>query len=124
MATAIDVDDYIGRFPSEVQAILEQVRQTIRAAAPQAQERISYQMPAYNQEGNLVYFGGFKTHIGFYPTSTGIAQFEEELAGYKWAKGSVQFPLDRPMPLELITRIVRFRVEENLARAAAKRAGR
>jgi uncharacterized protein YdhG (YjbR/CyaY superfamily) len=124
MATAIDVDDYIGRFPSEVQAILEQVRQTIRAAAPQAQERIGYQMPAYNLEGNLVYFGGFKTHIGFYPTSTGIAQFEEELAGYKWAKGSVQFPLDRPMPLELITRIVRFRVEENLARAAAKRAGR
>lgn len=119
-----EVDDYIARFPAEVQQLLRQVRQAITAAAPEAQERISYQMPAYTLEGNLVYFAAFKNHIGFYPTASGIERFQAQLAGYKWAKGSVQFPLDQPIPVELIGEIVRFRVEENRARAAAKRANR
>lgn len=115
------IDEYIGAFPDDVQQILQQIRQTIRAAAPDAQETISYQMPTFTLHGNLVHFAAFKKHIGFYPVPTGIEAFREDLAGYVGGKGSVQFPLDQPMPYDLIRRIVTFRVAENLARAEAKR---
>ena len=115
------IDDYIAGFPEDVQAILQTVRQTIKAAAPNAQETINYQMPTFTLNGNLVHFAAFKNHIGFYPTPTGIEQFKDELSVYKGAKGSVQFPLDKPMPYDLIRRIVVFRVEEAVAHAAAKR---
>jgi uncharacterized protein YdhG (YjbR/CyaY superfamily) len=116
-----NIDAYIAGFPPEVQAILQEVRRTIRMAAPQAKETINYQIPTFTLEGNLVHFAGFKKHIGFYPTPSGIEKFKDELAGYESAKGSVQFPLDQPMPYDLISRIVAFRVEENLEKAAAKR---
>lgn len=115
------IDEYIAGFPEDVQEILQKVRQTIKAAAPNAQETINYQMPTFTLNGNLVHFAAFKNHIGFYPTPTGIEQFKDELSVYKGAKGSVQFPLDKPMPYDLIRRIVAFRVEEALAHAAAKR---
>ena len=111
--TADSVDEYISQFPVEVQEILVKFRNIIKEAAPGAEEKISYQMPAFVLHGNLVYFAAFKKHIGFYPTPSGIEAFREELAGYKGAKGSVQFPIDKPMPYELIDRIVRYRVEEN-----------
>lgn len=118
---ANDIDEYIAGFPPDVQAVLQQVRETIRAAAPGAGETIAYQMPAFRLNGPLVYFGGFKEHIGFYPTPGGIEAFKEELASYKRAKGSVQFPLDRPIPYELIGRITAFRVQENLAKGKGKK---
>jgi uncharacterized protein YdhG (YjbR/CyaY superfamily) len=108
------VEEYIRRYPPEVQAKLAALRATIRSAAPAAQEKISYGMPAYMLNGPLLYFGAFKSHIGFYPTAEGIETFKEELKGYKNSKGTVQFPMDKPLPLELITRIVKHRVEENL----------
>jgi uncharacterized protein YdhG (YjbR/CyaY superfamily) len=114
------IDDYIAGFPGDVQAILQQIRQTIRQAAPDAQENISYQMPAFTLKGNLVYFGAFKNHIGFYPIPSGVEAFKEELSAYEQGKGSVQFPLDKPIPYDLISRIVKFRVEENLAKAETK----
>ena len=107
------VDAYIAQFPPEVQTILQRIRAIVKAAAPEAEEKISYQMPYYALNGRLVYFAGFKRHIGFYPITTGIAAFKEELSAYKGAKGSVQFPLDQPMPYDLIRRIVEFRVAEN-----------
>ncbi len=106
------IDEYIAGFPPDVRQILEQVRRAIREAAPDAQEAIKYRMPTFVLNGNLVHFAAYKNHIGFYPTPTGIAAFRKELALYKSAKGSVQFPLDQPMPLKLIRRIVAFRVEE------------
>ncbi len=112
------IDEYIAGFPDDVQAILQQIRETIRAAAPDAQETISYQMPTFTLKGALVHFAAFKKHIGFYPTPTGTEAFREELAAYKGGKGSIQFPLDQPIPFELISRIVAYRVEENLAKAA------
>ncbi|MEI2611868.1 MAG: DUF1801 domain-containing protein [Candidatus Promineifilaceae bacterium] len=114
------IDEYIVGFPEDVQAILQAIRQTIKAAAPNAEEAISYQMPTFKLKGNLVHFAAFKNHIGFYPIPSGIEQFKEELAVFKQGKGSVQFPLDKPMPFDLIRRIVLFRVEEALAHAAAK----
>jgi uncharacterized protein YdhG (YjbR/CyaY superfamily) len=114
------IDDYIAGFPGDVQAILQQIRQTIRQAAPDAQEKISYRMPAFTLKGNLVYFGAFKNHIGFYPIPSGVEAFKEDLSAYEQGKGSVQFPLDKPIPYDLISRIVKFRVKENLARAEAK----
>ncbi|MGB8645393.1 MAG: DUF1801 domain-containing protein [Anaerolineae bacterium] len=116
------IDEYIAGFPPDVQEILEKVRLTIRKAAPDAQETISYRMPAFTLKGNLVYFAAFKKHIGFYPTATGIEQFKEELAAYKSSRGAVQFPLDQPIPFGVIRKIVRFRVKENLARAEKKQA--
>lgn len=108
------VDDYIMSFPENVQVLLTQIRATIKENAPEAEEGIAYKMPAYKSNGKpLVYFAGFKNHIGFYATPTGHAQFEKELSKYKQGKGSVQFPLDKPIPLTLIARIVRFRAEEN-----------
>lgn len=114
------IDAYIAEFPVDVQAKLQELRATIRAAAPDAEERISYQMPTFYLHGNLVHFAAYARHIGFYPIPQGIAAFAAELARYKQGKGSVQFPLDEPLPLELIGRIVAFRVAENVAKAAAK----
>jgi uncharacterized protein YdhG (YjbR/CyaY superfamily) len=108
-----NIDEYISTFPKEVQALLEKLRRTMRAAAPGAKERISYRMPAFWLKGNLVYFAAFKHHIGFYPTSSGISAFKKELSVYKGAKGSVQFPMDKPLPLALISKIVKFRILEN-----------
>jgi len=111
------IDEYIALFPADIQKKLQLLRRTIHAAAPHATEKISYQMPAFYLEGNLVYFAAFKDHFGFFPTSSGRANFEKELSIYPGGKGTVQFPLDQPLPLELITRIVKFRVAENLAKA-------
>lgn len=115
------IDEYIAAFPADVQEILQKVRETIKTAAPQATEAISYGMPTFKLEGNLVHFGAFKTHLGFYPIPSGLEQFQEELARYKAGKGSVQFPFNQPIPYELITKIVNFRVTENLENAAAKK---
>ena len=114
------IDEYIATFPEDIQAILEALRATIRAAAPEAEERISYQMPTFALHGNLVHFAALKNHIGFYPTSSGIAAFEQELSKYEGTKGAVRFPNDQPLPMDLISRIVKFRVAENRNRAAAK----
>jgi uncharacterized protein YdhG (YjbR/CyaY superfamily) len=119
-ATPRNIDEYIAGFPQDVQTILEKIRTTIRKAAPGAEEKISYQMPTFTLKGNLVHFAAFKKHLGFYPIPTGIKKFEKELSVYKMGKGSVQFPLDKPIPYDLITKIVKFRVKENLERAKAK----
>ena len=116
------VDEYIKSFPKESRLLLEKVRQTVRKAAPQAVEVISYSMPAYKLDGILVWFAAHTEHIGFYPGASGIAAFRNELAGYKGAKGSVQFPFDEPLPLELISKIVLFKVAENLQKARSKKA--
>lgn len=113
---AIDVDEYIAGFPKETQTLLKQLRAAIMKAAPGAEEVISYQMPAYRYNGMLVYFAGYKNHIGFYPGAAGIEAFKKELSTFKGAKGSVQFPLEKPLPVQLITKIVAFRVKQNLKR--------
>lgn len=115
------LDEYIAGFPQEVQEILQKVRTTIRQAAPGAEETIKYQIPTFTLQGNLVHFGAFRTHIGFYPTPSGIERFRDELSRYRLAKGTVQFPLDQTIPFDLISRIVQFRVRENLERAQSKR---
>jgi uncharacterized protein YdhG (YjbR/CyaY superfamily) len=115
-----DIDEYITRFPVDVGEILEKIRMTIRKAAPDAQETISYQIPTFTLYGNLVLFAAFKKHIGFYPAPSGIEKFKDELSVYDGAKGSVQFPLDKPIPFRLISRIIKFRVNENLKKAEAK----
>jgi uncharacterized protein YdhG (YjbR/CyaY superfamily) len=110
-----NVDNYISDFPEEIQSILEKIRTTIRKAAPGALEMISYGIPAFKFQGQpLVYFAAFKNHIGFYPTPKGIEEFEKELSVYKQGKGSVQFPIDKPMPLKLIGKIVKYRMNKNL----------
>lgn len=119
--TISTIDEYIAGFPPDIQKILEQVRATVKKSAPKAEETISYGMPAFKQNGHLVYFAAFKSHIGFYPIPSGMEQFKAELAGYKTGKGSVQFPLDQPMPLTLISKIVKFRVEENEKKSATKK---
>ena len=109
------IDEYIKTFPADIQLILEKMRQTIRKAAPEAEETIAYQMPTFKLNGkNLVHFAAFKNHIGFYPTPSGIEAFNKELSPYKGAKGSVQFPIDKPIPFNLVEKIVIFRVKENL----------
>lgn len=118
------IDEYIAGFSPEIQEKLETIRATIRKAAPKAEEAISYMMPTFKLHGNLVHFAAFKNHIGFYPGASGIAAFEEELAGYETSKGTVQFPLDKRVPLTLITKIVKFRVQQNLDKAAAKAASK
>ncbi|PWB28209.1 iron chaperone [Flavobacterium sp. HTF] len=115
-----NIDEYIGTFPNDVQEILEQVRMTIQEAAPDAKEKISYSMPAFDQNGIVVYFAAFKNHIGLYALPTGHEAFAAELSKYKSGKGSVQFPLKEPMPFELITKIVKFRVNENLEKGKKK----
>lgn len=114
------IDEYIASFPEDIQNILNDIRATIRAAAPEATEKISYQMPTFFLNGNLVHFAAFKTHIGFYPTPSGIDEFKAELSKYKGGKGSIQFPIDQPVPLDLIAKIVKYRVSENLKKAASK----
>jgi uncharacterized protein YdhG (YjbR/CyaY superfamily) len=114
------IDECIASFPETTQKIMAELRATIRAAAPEAEEKISYQMPTFAQHGNLVHFAAYKNHIGFYPTASGIEAFTHELSSYKSAKGSVQFPIDQPLPLELIGRIVTYRVAQNLKRAGSK----
>ncbi len=108
------VDEYILQFDEDIRQILQQIRQCIKEAAPEAAEKISYQMPTFILHGNLVHFAAYKKHIGFYPAPSGIEAFKDELSGYKGAKGSVQFPVDRPMPFDLISRIVKFRAAENI----------
>jgi uncharacterized protein YdhG (YjbR/CyaY superfamily) len=116
-----NIDEYISSFPEEIQVLLEQIRTTIQKAAPEAKEAIKYAMPTFVLNGNLVHFAAFKNHIGFYPVPSGIEAFKKELSVYKGGKGSIQFPLDKPMPLSLITKIVKFRVKENLEKAGRKR---
>lgn len=114
------IDEYISNFPSDIRQILLELRKVIKETAPGAMEKISYQMPAFEFHGNLVYFAAYKKHIGFYPTPSGISAFKHELSGYKKSKGAVQFPLDKPLPYELIKRIVEFRVKENIKNSEIK----
>lgn len=115
------IDDYISTFSPDIQEILSKIRKVIKEAAPDAKEKISYQMPTFALHGNLVHFAAFKNHIGFYPTPNGIDAFREELSVHKGAKGSIQFPLNQPMPYELISKIVKFRVAEDIKKAEDKR---
>jgi uncharacterized protein YdhG (YjbR/CyaY superfamily) len=115
-----NIDDYIATFPEDTRALLERMRVIIRKAAPKAEEVISYNMPAFRQYGVLVYFAGYKNHIGFYPTGSGIMAFKEEIANYKNSKGAVQFPLDKPLPVGLITKMVKYRVQEDKEKASLK----
>jgi uncharacterized protein YdhG (YjbR/CyaY superfamily) len=114
------IDEYIKTFPEETQKILEEVRAAIRSAAPDAEEKISYQIPTFFLEGNLIHFAAFKNHIGLYPSPSGTEAFKRELSIYQGAKGSVRLPIDKPMPLKLIRRIVNYRVAENLKKAKEK----
>jgi uncharacterized protein YdhG (YjbR/CyaY superfamily) len=116
-----DIDQYIATFPTEVQMVLAKVRQTIRAAAPDAEETISYMMPAFKQHGILVYFAAWAKHIGLYPPISGDKKLEKAIARYAGPKGNLQFPLNEPIPHDLIERIVKLRVQQNLAKAATKR---
>lgn len=118
IAAPTTINEYMQSFAPEIQEILQKIRELIRSEAPDAQETISYQMPTFVLHGNLVHFAAFPNHIGFYPTPSGIERFQREISKYKHAKGSVQFPLDQPIPYDLIGKIVRFRVKENLAKAS------
>ncbi|MCC8425406.1 iron chaperone [Mucilaginibacter sp. UR6-11] len=113
---AKNIDDYIAAYPADVQEQLQTIRAAIQQAAPNAREAIKYGIPTFTLNGNLVHFGGYKNHIGFYPAPMGIEAFKEETAKYEAGKGTLQFPLDQPLPLDLITRIVKFRVDKNLAK--------
>ena len=115
------IDEYLATFPAEIQKKLEEVRATIKAAAPEALEKISYQMPTFYLHGNLVHFAAYKKHIGFYPAPSGVVAFENELSQYETSKGAIQFPLDEPIPLDLIRKITIYRVAENLKRAEIKK---
>jgi uncharacterized protein YdhG (YjbR/CyaY superfamily) len=118
--TVATIDEYIAGYPKDVQAILQKIRTTIRKAAPDAAEAMKYQIPTLVQNGNLVHFGAYKNHIGFYPTSKAIAKFKKDLSAYAGAKGTVRFPLDKPIPLGLISKIVKSRVQDNLTKAKTK----
>lgn len=118
------IDEYIAGFPEDVQGILQKIRSTIKSAAPDAQEAVKYGIPTFVLNGNLVHFGGFQKHIGFYPTPAAIKAFKDDLSVYESAKGSVQFPLDKPMPYSLINKIVAFRVKEVRKKAADKKRGK
>ena len=120
-APAKNIDEYIAGFPDDIREILEKIRLTVKKAAPDAEEAIKYGMPTFVLNGNLVHFAAFKKHIGFYPTPQGIEEFQEELSAYESGKGSAQFPLDKPIPYDLIRRIVELRVRGNLEKAAAKK---
>ena len=113
-------DEYIAEFPNDIRLVLEEVRRAVRDAAPEAVETISYSMPAFKLEGILVYFAAFNNHIGFFPTASGVEHFKNELDGYEISKGTIRFPLHKPMPVDLIQRIVAFRVEENLKKAEGR----
>ena len=116
-----NIDDYIASFPRDVQAVLNEIRNTIQKAAPDAEEAIKYRIPTFVLNGNLVHFAAFKKHIGFYPAPSGVEAFKQQLSRYEGAKGSVQFPIDKPMPLKLIERIVKFRAKEARTKSAAKK---
>lgn len=120
-ASYASIDEYIASFVPETRAILQQLREVIRESAPDATEKISYQMPTFALHGNLVHFAAYPRHIGFYPAPSGIAAFQQELSSYKTSKGAVQFPIDEPLPYELIGKMVRFRAAENRELAEAKR---
>ncbi|HEY96383.1 MAG TPA: hypothetical protein G4O15_15770 [Dehalococcoidia bacterium] len=113
MSDSKKIDEYIAEFPGDIQVRLYNMRQVIREAAPNAKETISYRMPTFKLNGNLVHFAAFKKHIGFYPTPSAISVFEKELAPYHTSKGAIQFPHDKPIPYELIEKIVKYRVKEN-----------
>jgi uncharacterized protein YdhG (YjbR/CyaY superfamily) len=115
------IDEYIAGFPQDVQDILQKIRATIREAAPEAEEAIKYGIPTFTLKGNLVHFGAYKKHIGFYPTPSGIETFRQELSAYEGDKGTIRFPLDKPIPYNLIRQIVEYRVQEDLERAATRR---
>jgi len=110
------IDEYIAAFPKNVQSVMEKLRKAIKEQSPQTTEAISYQMPTFKLNGNLVHFAAYKKHIGFYPTPSAIEAFKEKLSGYKTSKGAVQFPLDKPLPIDLVKEMVRYRVKENLAK--------
>jgi uncharacterized protein YdhG (YjbR/CyaY superfamily) len=114
------MDEYIATFPEDVQKILQELRAVIKDCAPEAEEKISYQMPTFAFKGNLVHFAAWKNHIGFYPTPSGTQEFQKELSIYQGAKGSIQFPIDEPLPFELIRKIVQFRLAENLRKAETR----
>jgi uncharacterized protein YdhG (YjbR/CyaY superfamily) len=118
---AKSIDEYIANYPEDVQEILQKIRAIIREAAPEAVETINYAIPTFTLEGNLVHFAAFKKHIGFYPTPSGVEKFKNELSAYEGAKGSVQFPFDKPIPYNLIREIVLFRVKDTLEKAKAKK---
>lgn len=118
------INDYIATFPKKIQIILEELRGNIKAAAPEAEEKISYQMPTFFLKGNLIHFAAFKNHIGLYPSPSGTRAFKRELSIYQGAKGSIKFPIDKPLPMELIRKIVKFRVVENLKKAEIKSSGK
>ncbi len=122
--TPVSIDEYIAQFPEPVVGILHQIRQVIQKAAPEATEKISYQMPTFYLFGNLVHFAAFKDHIGFFPAASGVEAFAEELSGYSTSKGTIRFALDKPMPYELIKRITEYRVKENKQRDAEKKKGK
>jgi uncharacterized protein YdhG (YjbR/CyaY superfamily) len=115
------IDEYIAQFPEDVQQILTRIRTVIKESAPGAVEKISYQMPGFYLNGMVVWFGGHEHHIGFYPTGSGIEAFKDELASYKFSKGAVQFPLDQPVPYDLIRKIVKYRVGENIKKKGSGR---
>ena len=119
-----NIDEYIAGFPRDVQEILKQIRTTIMKAAPDTEEAIKYRIPTFVLNGNLVHFAAFKKHIGFYPTPSGIEEFKDELSRYERAKGSVQFPIDKPIPFSLIQKIVEFRVKESRSKFTAKKRNR
>jgi uncharacterized protein YdhG (YjbR/CyaY superfamily) len=114
------IDAYIAAFPAEVQKKLKELRKVIKEAAPEAEEKISYQMPTFTQNGNLVHFAAFKNHIGFYPAPSGIEKYQDELARYKTSKGAIQFPLGEDIPFDLVREIVKFRLQENMAKVKTK----
>jgi uncharacterized protein YdhG (YjbR/CyaY superfamily) len=118
---ATNIDEYISEFPGDIQKKLRDLRAAIKKAAPKAEEKISYAMPTFAQHGNLVHFAAYKNHIGFYPAPTAIEAFKKELSAYEGSKGTVQFPLDKPIPLGLITKMVKFRLAQNLEKAATKK---
>jgi uncharacterized protein YdhG (YjbR/CyaY superfamily) len=119
-APPANIDEYIASFPDDVQKILRKIRATIRKAAPDAEEKISYQIPTFTLHGNLIYFAAFKKHVSVYPAPRGNEAFRDELSAYEGGKGTVRFPFDEPVPYDLITRIVKFRVKDNIERAASR----
>jgi len=121
---AKDIDEYIADFPVDVQLLLQKVRTAIRKAAPKAEEAIKYQMPTFVLNGNLIHFAGYKNHIGLYPGSKPIEEFKDELSRYETSKGTVQLPLDEPIPVGLITKITKFCVKRNIERAVSREAAK
>lgn len=116
-----NIDEYIATFPKNMQTILQELRQVIRDVAPEAEEAISYQIPTFKLNGNLVHFAAFKNHISFFPTSSGVEAFQKELSNYQTSKGTIRFPLDKPIPFDLVKKIVKYRVKENLERKSGQK---